>query len=115
LLPPCPEPVEDNCVPIATVTVNCKEGCRIVRVCNWGHRRIVPTVPSFEYWFEPFLRKSKLADDLATFCCEKPAQQDPARPAGIDPVDNFFTTAPTPSLVFKQLQDLFEDFLKDLS
>jgi hypothetical protein len=112
LLPPCPEPVEDNCVALATITVNCKEGCRIVRVCNWGHRRIVPTVPSFEYWFEPFLRKSKLADDLAAFCCEKPAQQAPEGPANID---NFRIPAPTPAFVFKQLQDLFKDFLKDMT
>jgi hypothetical protein len=69
LLPPCPEPIEDNCVPLATVTVNCKSGCHIVRVCNWENRQIVPTVPSLGYWFGGFLRTVGMAESLMDLCC----------------------------------------------
>jgi hypothetical protein len=61
-LPPCPEPVEENCVPLATITVNCKGGCHIVRVCNWENRRIVPTVPGLSYWFGDFLHTARIAE-----------------------------------------------------
>jgi hypothetical protein len=70
LLPPCPETVEENCVPIATVTLNCKDSCRVVRICNWEQRRIVVTFPNLEYWFEALLRQSGLAESLARYCCE---------------------------------------------
>jgi hypothetical protein len=69
LLPPCPEPVEDNCVPLATLTVNCQSGCRIVRVCNWKKRQMVPTVPGLAYWFGGFLRTAGVAEFLAELCC----------------------------------------------
>src|SRR5262249_13242513 len=58
LLPPSPEPIEENFVPIATITVNCKDGCRVVRVSNLERRRIVVTPPNLEYWFEALLRES---------------------------------------------------------
>ena len=69
LLPPCPEPVEENCVPIAAITVNCRDGCRVVRVCDWERRRIVVTFPNLEYWFGPLLHQSGRAELLARFCC----------------------------------------------
>jgi len=69
LLPPCPGPVEDNCVPLATVTVNNKDGCRIERICNWEQRRTVITFPNLEYWFEVLLRQSSLTDLLTGLCC----------------------------------------------
>ena len=69
LLPPCPKPVEDNCVPLATLTINCKDGCRIKSICNWKHRRLVVTFPNLEYWFEVFLRQSGLLEGIAELCC----------------------------------------------
>ena len=111
LLPPCPEPVEDNCVPIATVTVNCKNGCHIVRVCNWEHRRIVPTVPGLEYWFEPFLRRFGLAEALARFCC---ATNEPRDQGAINGLLNPGDPANAPESVFDQLQTLFKDQLQTL-
>ena len=104
LLPPCPEPVEDNCVPLATVTVNCKSGCRIIRVCNWEHRRIVPTVPGLQYWFEPFLRKSGLPEALARFCC--------ATEEGDQAAIHKLLGAAGSTAVFDQLQDLFKRFIQ---
>lgn len=88
LLPPCPEPVEENCVPIATITVNCKEGCRIVRVCNWNRRRIAVTFPTLGYWFEPLLRLSRLAELLALICCAPIEREEPG------PVIGRFTVTP---------------------
>jgi hypothetical protein len=76
LLPPCPEPIEDNCVPLATVTVNCKSGCRIMKVCNWENRRFVPTVPNLGYWFGGFLRTAGVAEVLAELCCRRPQADD---------------------------------------
>jgi len=97
LLPPCPEPVEENCVPIAAITVNCKDGCRVVRVCNWEQRRIVVTFPNLEYWFDALLRQSGLADALAQFCCA-PQRRAPDLAAGrfaaaADPVGNMLDEA----------------------
>ena len=106
LLPPCPEPVEDNCVPLGTVTVNCQSGCHIVRVCNWEHRRIVPTVPGLEYWFASFLRTSGLAESLVRFCCTTDEQDRGA-------INNLLETT-DPTVVFNQLQILFKDFIKNL-
>jgi hypothetical protein len=108
LLPPCPEPVEDNCVPLGTVTVNCKSGCHIVRVCNWEHRRIVPTVSGLEYWFEPFLRSSGLTEALTRFCCTTDERDRSA-------IDSLLgATDPPATAVFNQLQTLFKGFIQNL-
>jgi hypothetical protein len=71
LLPACPPPAEDNCVPIATLTINCKGGgCHIVKVCNWEHRRLVIGFPTLEYWFGALLTQSNLPQILEKLCCE---------------------------------------------
>jgi hypothetical protein len=51
LLPPCPPPVDCNCVPLATLKVR-RGDCRVLRVCNWGARKFVLTFPDLIYWFE---------------------------------------------------------------
>jgi hypothetical protein len=78
LLPPCPEPIEDNCIPLATVTVNCQSGCRIVRVCNWENRQIVPTVPGLAFWFGGFLGDAGVSKFLSNICCEPVERLDNA-------------------------------------
>jgi len=71
LLPACPPPAEDNCVPIATLSINCKGGgCHITRVCNWEHRRLVIGFPTLEYWFEALIAQSGIAGLLEKLCCE---------------------------------------------
>jgi hypothetical protein len=71
LLPSCPPPAEDNCVPLATLTINCKSGgCHIVRVCNWEHRRLAIGFPTLEYWLGPLFVQSGLPDFLERLCCE---------------------------------------------
>jgi len=69
LLPPCPSQVEENCVPIATLTLNCNNGCRVVRICNWEGRRIALGFPTIEYWFEALLGHSSLTTALDNLCC----------------------------------------------
>jgi hypothetical protein len=49
LLPPCPPPAMNDCVPIATVKVTTGR-CRIKRVCNFAQRRFALTFPALEYW-----------------------------------------------------------------
>jgi hypothetical protein len=49
LLPPCPEPAMDDCVPIATVTVG-RKPCRVTKVCNISGRRFLLTWPNVHYW-----------------------------------------------------------------
>jgi hypothetical protein len=68
LLPPCPEPAGDNCVPLATITIR-KRDCKILRVCNWSQRKFVTTFPNLQYWlsFLPFVRNLRQAIERA--CC----------------------------------------------
>ncbi|MGH7843988.1 MAG: hypothetical protein ACREQW_02290, partial [Candidatus Binatia bacterium] len=68
LLPPCPEPAGDNCVPLATLTIR-KRDCKILRVCNWSQRKFVTTFPNLQYWFSflPFVRNVRQAIERA--CC----------------------------------------------
>jgi hypothetical protein len=69
LLPPRPEPVEDDCVPLATITVR-RADCHIVQVCNWRPRKFVTTFPNLGYWFSwlPFARL--LHDLIEGVCCD---------------------------------------------
>src|SRR5262249_41745438 len=71
LSPACPPPAEDNCVPMATLTINCQGGgCHIVKVCNWEHRRLVIGFPTLEYWFGAALTQAGLPQALEKLCCE---------------------------------------------
>jgi len=49
LLPPCPGPELNDCVPIATVTVT-RERCAVKQICNIGNRKFLITWPSVQYW-----------------------------------------------------------------
>ena len=68
LLPPCPDPVASNCVPLATITIR-KRDCKIMRVCNWSARKFATTFPNLQYWFSflPFTRL--LREAIETVCC----------------------------------------------
>ena len=69
LLPPCPEPVTTDCVPLATITVR-RRDCRILKVCNWGPRKFAITLPNLGYWLSflnPFVQF--LRDAIVRLCC----------------------------------------------
>jgi len=68
LLPPCPDPVAGNCVPLATITIR-KRDCKIMRVCNWSQRKFATTFPNLQYWFSflPFTRL--LREAIERVCC----------------------------------------------
>jgi hypothetical protein len=77
LLPPCPRPAMDDCVPIATLTVR-RNPCRMVKVCNLSSRRFLLTWPNIDYWlswiplFGPASGKKQartLRDVLIQQCC----------------------------------------------
>jgi len=68
LLPPCPGPQLDGCVPLATITIR-RRDCRILRICNLEGRKFLVTFPNLAYWlsFLPFGRI--LRERLAALCC----------------------------------------------
>lgn len=69
LLPPCPPPVDCNCVPLATVTVR-KADCRVLKVCNWGVRRFVVTFPHLGYWLGPSGVLDGIRRAMEERCCQ---------------------------------------------
>ncbi len=68
LLPPCPEPVRCNCVPLATVKVR-RSDCHILEVCNWGPRRLVLTFPNLQYWLSLWGSQETLSEAITKLCC----------------------------------------------
>jgi hypothetical protein len=69
VLSPVPSPMLDNCVPLATVTLQRKD-CHIIRVCNTDVRKFALTFANLSYWlspFEPFLRQ--FHQTLDQLCC----------------------------------------------
>jgi len=71
LLPPCAPPAEDNCVPLGTLTINCRDGCNVVKICNVENRRQLVTMPTLKYWLEGVIKAFKLGDLLRRLCCEE--------------------------------------------
>jgi len=71
LLPPCPCPVQDASVPLATITISKKNGaCQIVSICNLDARKFATTFPNLAYWlsFLPTVRDLRQAIDQ--ICCQ---------------------------------------------
>jgi len=70
LLPPCPCPVEDSSVPLATITISNKGGvCRVISICNFDARKFLVTFPNLAYWLSelPFARS--LRNAISRICC----------------------------------------------
>jgi hypothetical protein len=87
LLPPCPEPALDNCVPIGTITVtDAGAKCKIVRICNLEHRKFVTTFPNLQYWLSwlPFARQLRQA--LERLCCRPTRIPQPGKLASAQPL-----------------------------
>jgi hypothetical protein len=71
LLPPCPEPVYDNCVPLATLTVR-RTDYRIMDICTWRTRRFAVTLPAIGYWLSWLPLMQLPFEQLAAVCCKLP-------------------------------------------
>lgn len=69
LLPPCPEPVEGNCVPLAVVKVRTGQ-CTVQEICNWQARKILVTWRTVGYWLS-WLPWQCLQERIAKLCCGK--------------------------------------------
>lgn len=70
-LPPCPCPVEDAGVPLATITVSKQSGaCRIISICNLDVRKFATTFPNLAYWLSIFPTLRDLRKALAAVCCK---------------------------------------------
>ena len=71
LLPPCPGPEDDNCVPLAMVTVR-QSDCHIVRICVLEARKMAVTWPAIGYWLSPLQLDRILQPFIDAFCCRVP-------------------------------------------
>lgn len=67
LLPACPEPAPDNCVPLALLTVSTRD-CRVVEICNWEERKLLITWRTIGYWLS-WLPWDRLRAMIARLCC----------------------------------------------
>jgi hypothetical protein len=69
-LPPCPCPVEDGCVPLATVTISRKDGvCRVISICNFDARKFLTTFPNLAYWLSELPFAQSLRNVISRICC----------------------------------------------
>ncbi|MDO9712894.1 hypothetical protein [Paracraurococcus lichenis] len=94
LLPPCPEPISETRIPLATFTVR-GSPCRVLRVCNWTPlRALVPTFPNLLYWLSFFPQAAQIRDQLQQLCCGTPqlrqndfvVRREAVRDSGQDPI-----------------------------
>ncbi|HEV8495424.1 MAG TPA: hypothetical protein VGQ56_01095 [Gemmatimonadaceae bacterium] len=71
IMPPCPESLTDDCVPLAVVTVRTDDGCRVQSICNWTtYRKYVTTFPSLQYWLSVFPFGRLLREAIESICCK---------------------------------------------
>jgi hypothetical protein len=105
LLPPCPDPAANNCVPLATITIR-KRDCKIMRVCNWSVRKFVTTFPNLQYWlsFLPFVRNLRQA--IAIVCCRPLRELGSAGLAAGTRVDKRFTAFRRAAMEINSEQEL---------
>jgi len=114
LLPPCAPPEEENCIALATVTLNCRQGCNVVKICNVENRRQLVTLPALKYWFEGLLVALRLGDTLRNFCC-RAREFQPGTVSRPDAVNSFLNQMMTQGetmnsqAVFKHLGTLMKE------
>lgn len=75
LLPPCPEPVYDDCVPLATITVQ-RTNNSIKNICTWDTRRFAITLPNLSYWLSWLPLPRLPFEPLQELCCEPLLDKD---------------------------------------
>jgi hypothetical protein len=68
LLPTCAEACEDDCVPLAVLTVRSSD-LRVLEICNWSARQFAITMPTLQYWLGWIPIFGALRDALVRLCC----------------------------------------------
>jgi hypothetical protein len=68
-LPPCPDQVDANRVPLATLTVT-RRDCKVVRLCNLSHRKFAATSPNLQYWLSVVPYGRQLRANVESSCCQ---------------------------------------------
>jgi len=76
LLPPCPQPSQSDCVPLATITVS-RSACCVLNICNFSGRKFLVTIPNIQYWlsfidvFSGSLSKTvtSVQQSIERYCC----------------------------------------------
>jgi hypothetical protein len=95
LLPPCPEPSQDQRVPLAVLHVS-NSPCSVLRVCNWSTRRkFATTFPALQYWLSvtPVMRNvRKLLEQLCCFDLADLLANERATEAANQRTTRMFTT-----------------------
>lgn len=69
LLPPCPTACEDDCVPLAVVTVRTAD-LRVLDICNWSARKFALTATNLSYWLGWIPIFDTLRAALERICCQ---------------------------------------------
>lgn len=104
LIPPCPEPSLDDCIPLAAITVVGNQ-CRVKKVCNWTeHRKYVITMPTLKYWFSIFTRGKSLSGVLERLCCDTKGVMDAFDPCKAKMISGNETDIP-----FHELPDMITE------
>jgi hypothetical protein len=68
LLPPCSVGSEDDCIPIATLTVRTAD-LRVQSICNWSSRRFAVNFPMLGYWLGWLPIFDTLRETVTRLCC----------------------------------------------
>lgn len=69
LLPACPTACEDDCVPLAVVTVRTAD-LRVLDICNWSARKFALTATNLSYWLGWIPIFDTLRAALERLCCQ---------------------------------------------
>ena len=103
LLPPCPDPTDDDRIPLAVIRVR-KKDCAILSVCNSTPlRRQVLTFPNIEYWLSLLPISRAFKELLHRLCCRPPRTpvvRQPDEPRAVVGVEGG-NLAPAPGMVAK--------------
>lgn len=74
LLPPCPAPVDDDRVPLATIKVQ-RDPCTVASICNWDVRSIVLTPQAITHWLSLTSLPDLLRNVVERLCCRTVSRQ----------------------------------------
>ncbi len=68
--PPVSKSSNDECVPLAVLTVDVKNGYKVKSICNWTTlRKYAITMPALEYWLSVLPIGKVIRESLERFCC----------------------------------------------